>query len=592
MSSKIHILPETLANQIAAGEVVERAASVLKELVENSLDAGAKNIKVILKNHGRDLIQVMDDGDGISPEDLPMAFERHATSKINTLDDLFALTSLGFRGEALPSIAAVSRVEIHSRQPGSEHGWSFRLEGGTSGEVEPSSSPVGTTLSVKALFFNTPARRKFLKSPTTEYAHLLGVFKRFALACPEVDWTLIHDNRPVYELRPGDLKSRIIDLYGVSARDHLREIHCQEGGTSVFGFVGTTELVRRSRGDQFIFLNNRPIENRIISHAVIAGMDPLVRAGEYPFYVLKLTMDPYGFDVNVHPSKSEVKFRDESAVHQIVRRAIRSAFGSADIPVVSQKLTPPSALKPEAPRTIVHRPLPRKPMPPDLMDSIYKPVDPEKAGMAIPKEHRKEQKPPASVSRTPESDEVVALWQLHNRYILSQIKSGLAIIDQHAAHERILFERALRYFQNPPNPSQHLLFPEILELTIEDWTTLKEYAQLFRELGFVLTDFGPRTIRVEAVPSGLRVSNEGKLLKELLDEVREQKKEHPDPREALAASFACRGAVKSGDPLTDAEMNTLVNELFRTEFPYSCPHGRPTIINLSLDELDRRFRRT
>jgi DNA mismatch repair protein MutL len=596
MSSKIHILPETLANQIAAGEVVERAASVLKELVENSLDAGAHIIKVILKNHGRDLIQVVDNGEGISVEDLPMAFERHATSKIKTLDDLFALQSLGFRGEALPSIAAVARVEIHSHRRGDDHGWCFRVDGGTSGEVEPSSVPEGTSLSVKSLFFNTPARRKFLKSPTTEYAHLLAVFKRFALAYPEVDWTLIHDNRPVYELRPGDLKTRIVDLYGAKTGDQLREIDNHEGDTYISGFVGTTELVRRSRGDQFIFLNNRPIENRIISHAVIAGMDPMVRAGEYPFYVLKIQMDPHGFDVNVHPSKSEVKFRDESTIHQLVRHAVRAAFSATDLPTVTnttqtQPLAP--AQKPIISTPGIQHPIKQKPIPPDVMDSLYKPPDKDVPRISTPtKEHPKEQKVRPKIPTTPESEETVAIWQLHNKYILSQIKSGLAIIDQHAAHERILFERALRYFQNPPNPSQHLLFPEILELTIEDWTTLKDYAQLFKDLGFILSDFGPRTIRVEAVPSGIRISNEGKLLKDLLDEVREQRKAHPDPREALATSFACRGAVKSGDSLTTAEMNALVNELFRTEFPYSCPHGRPTIINLSLDELDRRFRRT
>jgi len=592
MDSRIRILPETLSNQIAAGEVVERAASVLKELVENALDAGATRIQVVLKRQGNDLIQVIDNGSGIVVEDLPMAFERHATSKIATLEDLFALRSLGFRGEALPSIAAVARVEIQTRREGDEHGWSYRVEGGTSGEVEPTACPEGTSLTVKALFFNTPARRKFLKSPATEYGHLLGVFKRFALAYPMVDWSLMHDDHPVYTLRSGDLKSRIVELYGNKIRDHIREIAMDEGGTAASGFVGTTELIRRSRGDQFIFLNNRPIENRIVSHAVIAGLDPLVRPGDYPFYVLKLDMDPHGFDVNVHPSKAEVKFRDESAVHQSVRHAIRAALGTGDV-----KPAIPEKAKPSAPRRsistrVVQPPVPQKPMSTDIMDALYKPVTAEKT---IPLPVSPDQRQPAVEPQGPadsEPVEVVALWQLHNKYILSQIKSGLAIIDQHAAHERILFERAMRYFRNPPNPSQHLLFPEILELTIDDWNTLKEYATLFKDLGFVLNDFGPRTIRVEAVPSGLRVSSEGKLLKELLDEVREQKKERPDPREAMAASFACKGAIKAGDPLSEVEMNALVNELFRSEFPYSCPHGRPTVIKLSLNELDRRFRRT
>jgi DNA mismatch repair protein MutL len=592
MDSRIRILPETLANQIAAGEVVERAASVLKELVENSLDAGATMIQVILKKHGRDLIQVVDDGVGIPVEDIPMAFERHATSKIRSLDDLFALRSLGFRGEALPSIAAVARVDILSRRKGDEHGWSFRVEGGTPGDVEPAACPEGTSLAIKALFFNTPARRKFMKSPNTEYGHLLGVFKRFSLACPHVGWSLTHDDHPVYNLKSGDLKARIIELYGEKVRDQLREIDLVEGGITAAGYVGTTELMRRSRGDQFIFLNNRPIENRIISHAVVAGMDPLVRPGDYPFYVLKLDMDPHDFDVNVHPSKAEVKFREESAVHQAVRHAVRAAMGASDVASVASKSPRPAAPSTSRSQIDVRHPTIRKPMPPEVMDSLYKPVDAEKASQPLKMENHKPQTPESRHSEDTKPLDVVALWQLHNKYILSQIKSGLVIIDQHAAHERILFERAMRYFRNPPNPSQHLLFPEILELTIEDWNTLKEYAQLFKDLGFILGDFGPRTVRVEAVPSGIRVSNEGRLLKELLDDVREQKKEHPDPREAMAASFACKGAIKAGDPLTDLEMNALVDELFRSEFPYSCPHGRPTIINLSLSELDRRFRRT
>jgi len=600
MDPRIRILPETLSNQIAAGEVVERAASVLKELIENSLDAGATRIQVVLKRQGNDLIQVIDNGSGIAVEDVPMAFERHATSKISTLDDLFALRSLGFRGEALPSIAAVARVEIQTRRQEDEHGWSYRVEGGTTGEVEPTAGPVGTSLAIKALFFNTPARRKFLKSPATEYGHLLGVFKRFALAFPAVDWSLMHDDHPVYTLRSGDLKSRIVALYGEKVQDQIRQINLSESGTSAAGFVGTTELMRRSRGDQFIFLNNRPIENRIISHAVIAGLDPLVRPGDYPFYVLKLDMDPHGFDVNVHPSKAEVKFRDESAVHQVVRHAIRAAMGSGDVkPAIPGKVKPTETPRKTAAR-VPQTPAPQKPMPIEVMDALYKPVqaEPVVVEKAAPRPASPDRKESVVEDRAPEvaepeePEEAAALWQLHNKYILSQIKSGLAIIDQHAAHERILFERAMRYFRNPPNPSQHLLFPEILELTIEDWNTLKEYASLFKDLGFVLSDFGPRTIRVEAVPSGLRVSNEGKLLKNLLDEVREQKKAHPDPREAVAASFACKGAIRAGDPLSEVEMNALVNELFRSEFPYSCPHGRPTVINLSLNELDRRFRRS
>ncbi len=575
----IRILPEHLANQIAAGEVVERSASVLKELVENSIDAGAERIQIHLRGQGRELIQVVDDGDGMSRDDLLLAFERHATSKIATLDDLFEVRSLGFRGEALPSIASVSVVEVRTRTAESTAGTLLRLEGGVVVAGEPCSCPKGTSVAVHSLFFNTPARAKFLKSATTEFQHILTTFKRFVLSHPDITWSLFHNDTSVFQLPRSGIEDRLSDLFGAGFLEKLLPLSYERESLRVSGYLGKSELHRKSRGDQYIFLNNRSIQNRLIHNAVTVGLDAYLPPGEWPFYVLFLEMDPRLFDVNVHPAKAEVKFDHERLVHSVVRQAIRQAL--------SQLREEPMPLTETS-----SRPRPLHPidlhggsaLPGDLREAL-KPYESLFGAEAV--------MPPVSMKKPAETAAPpVNIWQIHNKYILSQVKSGLAVVDQHAAHERILFEKAKRALRGQSFNSQQLLFPMLIELSPEDDLLLRDLLPELPKLGFAIREFGPRAWSLEAVPAGLPHASEAGLLAELLDEYREGREGRLEPQEALAASFACKAAIKSGDPLSPSEMNALIDELFATDFPYTCPHGRPTVIYLTLTEVDRRFRRT
>lgn len=575
---QIRILPEHLANQIAAGEVVERGASVLKELVENSIDSGARRIQVHLRGQGRELIQVVDDGDGMEKNDLLLAFERHATSKIATLDDLFKIRSLGFRGEALPSIASVSVVEARTRTQETSAGTLLRLEGGVAGEAEPCACQKGTSIAVHSLFYNTPARAKFLKSATTEFQHLLTTFKRFVLAYPNINWSLFHNEASVFQLPVTDFDGRLLDLFGEGFTDKLLSVDFAQKPLRVWGYVGKAELHRKSRGEQYIFLNGRSIQHRGVHNAVKVGLDTYLPPGEWPFYILFLETDPRTFDVNVHPSKIEVKFDQEQFIYSAVRRAVREAL---------------SSLKSEAAPLPAETLRPRPPHPIDL-----------RGGSAVPGDISEALKPyedlfgtdaPASIPsvKPPESSSPsIQIWQIHNKYICSQVKSGIALIDQHAAHERILFEKAKAALTGQSFNSQQLLFPLLVELSPEDDLLLRDLLAELTQLGFVVREFGPRSWSVEAVPAGLPRVSEKQLLPALLDEYRERRESKIESQEALAASFACHAAIRTGDALTPPEMNALIDELFATEFPYTCPHGRPTVIYLTLAELDRRFKRT
>jgi DNA mismatch repair protein MutL len=575
---RIRILPEHLANQIAAGEVVERSASVLKELVENSIDAGARRIHIYLRGQGRELIQVVDDGAGMERDDLLLAFERHATSKISTLDDLFQIRSLGFRGEALPSIASVSIVEVRTRTAESVAGALLRLEGGVVVADEPCACPQGTSVAVHSLFFNTPARAKFLKSAGTEFQHILATFKRFVLSYPEINWSLFHDDTSVFQLPQTSLEGRLSELFGTGFLDKLLPVSYERETLRLWGYLGKAELHRKGRGDQYIFLNKRAIQNRLVHNAVTVGLDTFLPPGEWPFYLLFLEMDPHGYDVNVHPAKAEVKFDHEGFIHTVVRQAVRQALGG----LLSETIPPREAM-------------PRPMHPIDLRGGSALPIDMRDALKPYEELFGAEAMLPQPIPalRVPEpSIPPVNIWQAHNRYILSQVKSGVVIIDQHAAHERILFEKAKRALQGQEFNSQQLLFPLLIELSLEDDLLLRDILPELAKLGFAIREFGPSTWSLEAVPAGLPHASESGLVPELLDSYREWRETKVEPQEALAASFACRTAIKSGTALSPAEMNALVDELFATEFPYTCPHGRPTLIYLTLTELDRRFKRT
>ena len=616
----IQVLPETLANKIAAGEVVQRPASVVKELVENALDAGADDIQVIIRREGSTLIHVIDNGCGMSPADARRCFQRHATSKIRSIEDLERIRTLGFRGEALASIGSVAHVELRTRRQEDDTGTRVEIKGGKLVAQEPVATPAGTSVAVRHLFFNVPARRNFLKSPATEFKHIVDVFQTLALAHPEVAFLLKHEEQEIHRLpRTGDrwsmeaLRMRILDLFGNTLDSVLVPVEETTSYLSVRGFVSKPEFTRRSRGEQFLFVNRRGIRDRYLDHAVRTGYGEMLPKGSYPFYALFLTLDPAHVDVNIHPTKAEVKFDDERGVYNVVRTVVKKALGSVDIApsvgyddrgrlverhaagdYVQRKAAPAtvsSASFDELPRV---NPLKDYARPAPNQQDIFSPGEVsqwlyqgavERAKRHVPSEALPEEEPEAPVE-----DERL-LWQLHNKYILTHIRSGLLIMDQHAAHERILYERALKTMENGLGLSQQLLFPYELELPEADRELLKELLPDLRSLGFDITIRGKKIV-VSGVPADIRTGDERHMLEEIL----EQYKTYQDTlqlqgRDNLAKSVACKSAIKTGQQLTYHEMRALFDQLFACDMPYACPHGRPTMIKISIDELDRRFGR-
>ncbi|RJP82179.1 MAG: DNA mismatch repair endonuclease MutL [Candidatus Zixiibacteriota bacterium] len=604
---RIRLLPEEIYNRIAAGEVVERPASVLKELIENALDAGAGHIEATVSGAGRREIIVTDDGAGMDREDLVLAFERHATSKVQSVEDLDAIRTLGFRGEALSAIASVSRMETVSRPRNSLSGHRLRLLGGKRETLEETGAPEGTTFAVRDLFFNTPARKKFLKSSGVENSHLVAVFKRYALAYPEIRWALTLDGRDLYRLPPETLESRLLAVFGEELNGRLFRVEAEAAGLRLEGYVGAPVLARKSRGDQHLFINRRWIQHRLLNHAVVTAYSKLLEAGLFPFYVLFLEVDPREVDVNVHPAKTEVKLRRENEVYGFVHQAAGDALHAAGLAVMGEmplqagervdpvtgEITTSLPLRQE-PATVPgrgyippYRPPESRPSPPEAYELIY-------GRSAAPPASREAPSPPPpapapAAVESPSGVERTQVYQMHRRYIVTEIKGGIAVIDQHAAHERVLYEKALKALTGGRLPSQQLLFPRIIELEVESAERLREVLDDLQALGIGIREFGERSFALEALPSG--IPEAGDLVGAILDELKERGTLHRPGQEQVAAAFACRAAIKFGQTLTLPEMNGLIDQLFACRFPFTCPHGRPTLLQLTLGELERRFGR-
>ncbi len=620
----IRKLPAYIANQIAAGEVVQRPESVVKELVENAIDAGGDMIEIIIAGAGKNLIQVIDNGSGMSEEDVLMAFERHATSKIETVEDLQAIKTFGFRGEALSSIASIAQVELKTRREEDDVATHVRISGSEVEEVTKAQAQVGTSVTVKNLFFNTPARRHFLKSNSTEFRHISDTVQKYVLAYPNIHFKFKSDGQVILDVPPGSLVERVKVLFGEKIASSLIEVEEHTDTLSVSGFIGRPNDARKTRGQQFLFLNTRPIINRSINHAVFKAYEHLIDPNsEYPMYILFLNVDTRMVDVNVHPQKLEVKFSDDRHVYNLVQAVVRQGLYRNDLtpslkfreqgatgerrivhgrelssdsddwefPMRDAKTSPPSAEPEYRERTVLSSPRDREEMEKSInelfrsldetmkhgvgrrMDQGELLIDKEKLTDAVPDTHM--------------------LWQLHNKYILAPIKSGLMIIDQHVAHERILYEKALHMMENALPFSQQLLFPHSMRIVPGDFTLLEELQPDLERMGFVLKLEPPNFVTVEGVPQDVRVGMEERILEELLEQFKEyHAMEKTDQRDSLAASFGCRAAIKSGEKLSPGEMQVLIDQLFATKMPYVCPHGRPVVIKLSLAELDRRFGRT
>lgn len=611
--SKIKILSDQLTNKIAAGEVVQRPASLVKELVENSLDAGAGEITVVVKNGGKSLCQVIDNGEGMSKDDLLLAFERYATSKIATTEDLMAIRTLGFRGEALASIAAVAIVNAVSTEKGAENGYELRIEGGSFREIKPVAATPGTNITVKNLFYNVPARRKFLKSRDVEFRHIVDIIRKFSMIHPQVQFTLIHNDREVFRLRPESLVDRIVNLYSGEYRDNLIRIDETRAGMTLSGYIGNLNLVRARRGDQYLFVNNRFVSDRLMNYAISTAYSNLVSRGEYPFYCLHLQLDPAAVDVNVHPTKMEVKFREQNSVYRFLEDSVKSGLKEvmnvipdlarfapehyyAPLPVSRPDQTDKTVPVSEGEETEGQKPLsdgdilPRPETRPERQTEMPLHFSQRKpAGQWTERARRfVEQGLPESEA---EYHPDVPLYQLHNKYIITQVKSGLVIIDQHVAHERILYDNAIKAMSERPWKGQQLLFPQIVELSVTDFSLLLEVLPFLEKIGFSLREFGKNTVALEAVPAGMTWGYESTIIKEILDHYQEFGTKDTSIQSKVAASYSCKAAIKSGDKLTQEEMRNLVDNLFATQNPYFCPHGRPIIVNLTLKELDKRFER-
>ena len=573
-------LPEDLRNKISAGEVIERPASVVKELLENSIDAGATEITVVVEKGGHQLIQVRDNGHGITADGLAQAFLRYTTSKISKVDDLFKIRTLGFRGEALASIASVSEINVSSSVDESA-GYQMDLVNGVTDAIKAAPPIGGTEITVRNLFYNTPARKKFLKSATTEFRQIVKMLRRFGLDFPEVSFQLMHNDKTILNLTPESLEERIIALTDPSYRDQLLPVNMIKGDYNISGFVGTLNLVRGRPGEQYLFVNRRFIQNRLLNSAVYAAYESLVKRGEYPFSLLNLVLPPDQLDVNVHPRKIEVRFTDEWRIYHVVKSAVREALASilATIPSFEQHV--------------------------GQMVTFGKEIDPNQRQEPLWFTPAKQSESGADLQRAKEyvsnladqKEEATAIegsimWQVHDKYIISQINSGLVIIDQHVAHERVLFEDALLAFDSTPLSAQTLLFPEILEFSTDEYSVLLDILPYLEKLGFRMKENGQNKILLEAIPSDMGWGNENSVIRDIIDHYVANREKSSSYVENLAASFACHAAVKAGDSLTIEEMQVLVNRLFATKHPYYCPHGRPIIVQLSLEELDQRFERS
>ena len=587
----IRQLPDTLINQIAAGEVVERPASVVKELVENALDAGARRIDIDLEEGGVRLIRIRDDGGGIGPEELPLAVSRHATSKIASIDDLEAVATLGFRGEALPSVASVSRFRLASRPRDAAHGAELRIEGGRLGEVVPQAHPHGTTVEVRDLFYNVPARRKFLRAERTELSHIEEWLRSLALARPDVELRVTHNGKPSRRWKgEGDLLSevRLHEALGEEfARVALRVDHAG-AGLRLHGWIAQPAYNRASTDQQYLYVNGRSVRDRNVAHAVRQAYSDVLFHGRHPAYVLFLELDPRGVDVNVHPAKHEVRFRESRLVHDFVYRSLHAALAETRAGATAAPM-PSLAAANEV----------RWSMPPPQQQAIGLRVGDAPAAYAALYAPRDEALPPTATPSMPEDAPGgmpplgYAVAQLHGIYILAENADGLVVVDMHAAHERIGYEKLKAAHDGAGLRTQPLLVPAGLAVSEREADVAEREADTLARLGFEVQRSGPQSLLLRSVPALLAHGDVEALLRDVLADLREHgsTRRVDDTRDALLATMACHGAVRANRRLTLPEMNALLREMEATERSGQCNHGRPTWTRFSLAEMDRWFLR-
>lgn len=606
--SRIHLLSPRLANQIAAGEVVERPASVVKELLENSLDAGATRLEVDIEQGGVKLIRIRDDGDGIEKEDLPLALSRHATSKIHELADLEAVASLGFRGEALASISSVSRLTLTSKRIGADHAWQVETEGREmQAQVVPAAHPQGTTVEMRDLFFNTPARRKFLRTENTEFKHLEEVVKRLALSRFDVAFVLRHNGRVIHQLKPAsqtaEQERRVASVCGPAfIEQSLRvDMHAEASGLRLRGWIGLPTFSRSQADLQYFFVNGRMIRDKVVTHALRQAYADVLFHGRHPAYALYLELDPALVDVNVHPTKHEVRFRESRLVHDFIYRSIHRVIAqakpqdvSAPAPaaVLSASNMPAQPAYQQQNMALMSRrePAPQAQQVREQMAGYARLHEAPAAQVLAP-----QASPVATESQQPETVPPMgyAIAQLHGVYILAQNQTGLVLVDMHAAHERIVYERLKHAAEQEGIRSQPLLVPASLAVSSREADAAEEYAEMFKTLGFELARMGEETLVIRQVPVSLAKGNVEQLLRDVLADMlmHGNSRRIQEHMNELLATMACHGAVRANRQLTLPEMNALLRDMETTERSGQCNHGRPTWTQLSMNELDKLFMR-
>ncbi len=608
----IRPLPERVVNKIAAGEVVERPAAVVKELVENAVDAGATKIDIIIEKSGAKSIKIVDNGCGIPEEQIEIAFSRHATSKISSFDDLNALYTYGFRGEALPSIASVSRLRMVSRTSDETSGTEIIYEGGVLLSKKPIAAPPGTTVEVENLFFNTPARRKFLKSEATEARHVSRTAMALAIGNSGVGFTFIMNNRKIFSFSSDlSLADRVATVLGKDRA--FIEFDKQVGEIVVRGCIGLPEMAQHNRYGQFIFINDRYIQSPVLSHAFQAGYGELLPKGMFPVGALLLDVPPEEVDVNVHPCKTEVRLSKEREIHDIVYHLVKEALQQDGIipsfSVSSQKESSSGSLftqqenasTPEAKQFVIPGVHQREKINIDSLSELYRPpanTPPSDLSYETITINRETGEVVDQITVDTGSDETAGpsegfryLGQFNNLYLLLQAGDDLYIVDQHTAHERVLFEELLKKLAEQSIHGQNLLFPVQVELTPEQLALFDEYEQVFNQSGFTVSQFGGRTVNIEAVPTVLAKKSPQTVFMNILDDLASLRETGYDMSKAMAQTMACRSAVMEGDSLSDREATHLLKALLQCKNRYSCPHGRPTFIKMTKAELDKQFGR-
>lgn len=613
MNNLIQLLPDAIANQIAAGEVVQRPASALKELLENAVDAGATQIQVIIKDAGKQLIQVVDNGKGMSPIDARMSFERHATSKIKESKDLFSIRTFGFRGEALASISAVAQVELKTKTKDDELGTLILIEGSEVKKQEPVACQKGTSVAMKNLFFNVPARRNFLKSNPVETRHLVDEFQRVALSYPEISFSLYQNDLEMFSLNPGKLSQRIVALFGKNYQGQLIPAEELTPHLNIKGYIGKPENAKKSRGEQFFFVNNRFIKSNYLHHAVNSAFEGLILADQHPFYVLFLEIDPAHIDINVHPTKTEIKFDDERTVYAVLRSAIKQALGahhvvpSLDFTLdvnfqdnwdndlekkkqVDQEYSYKTFNTPEFKKSSTsgwER----------LFEANPSQTIPETTSLdrdeteilTFPSRANPKESPEINPIARPEEN-TGTTFQVELSYIVAQLSTGFLILDQQYAHERVLYERYLRQLKLAQGPSQQCLFPPIIELNHGDFGLVMGIKGELNSLGFIIEEFGKDSILIQGVPADIHVKNEKELFEGLLEQFKNFKDELSlDLRENLARSLARKSSLKRGQRLSSQEMENLVGRLFACQNPNYGISGSKTFVKMDLSSIHSFF---